>query len=339
MLILQSGMAKSGNFWLYRILKNILDSAKLEQKSFIQSNPIYEVAKTWPLSFDEQAGIDVIDVTDHGCFYRISHIFRYPIEDIQTHLNQCRHVWTHSPMCSMSFQVFSYFDKIVYIVRDPRDVAISMAKFAFTPYSRRFIPHNEPDFETFLAKNLPGMTEYWVQHVGNHLLNKGQLNIYFVFYERLLADFDNELCNLLGYLDIQLDTEEIERIRQNVAFDAMKARNPCHVRQGKAGGWANTLTRTQQKQVVKVSGQLLDLLNYPLDLQQKTSRLLPELPDLTESNRSTIQKVLDSRIFPSRKKRIAQLLLPPLFWKTASVRRIVVQRLRQYVLQHSSRFS
>ncbi|NJM16702.1 MAG: sulfotransferase domain-containing protein, partial [Bacteroidales bacterium] len=39
------------------------------------------------------------------------------------------------------YSVFPKFDKIVYIVRDPRDVALSMARFQFTPYMQTYYPH------------------------------------------------------------------------------------------------------------------------------------------------------------------------------------------------------
>jgi aryl sulfotransferase len=138
--LLQSGLPKSGNFWLYKILQQCLQEAGLPRKAFIQNQPVYEIAKDWSLSYEEQTDIDVLDITGHGCFYRISSIFRHPVKDLDRYLSQTTHVWTHSPFCDAFHQVLPRFDKVVYIIRDPRDTALSHARFMLTPYMKTYYP-------------------------------------------------------------------------------------------------------------------------------------------------------------------------------------------------------
>ena len=58
MKILQIGFPKSGNFWLYQILEQVLTSTGRNSKSFIQQHPVNPLAKTWELNYPEQADID-----------------------------------------------------------------------------------------------------------------------------------------------------------------------------------------------------------------------------------------------------------------------------------------
>ncbi len=274
--ILQAGMAKSGNFWLYRILQDIIRYAGWTQRSFIQQQPIYAIAQTWPLSTEEQASVDVMDIEPHGCFYRIGSVFRMPIEDVDAYIAQCSHVWTHSAFCALSNEILPKFDKVVYIIRDPRDVAISMSRFIFTDYMRRYNPHSERDPDTFLDKTLALRMKVWAEHVGGYLKARERLNIHIVFYERLRRDFETELRRLLDYLGVALNEEDIARIRQDVDFATMHSVNPQHVRKGEAGQWRRVLSERQQRRARRVAGPLLRLLGYPLRAAEVDQ--LPDLP-------------------------------------------------------------
>jgi len=246
MLILQSGVAKSGNYWLYRILQSIFKQYNIPQKSYIQTQSIYQQAKEWELSYKEQAAIDVLDIESKGFYYRISSAYKKKIDNVDYYLSCCSHVWTHSPICNRSFDIFPKFDRIVYIVRDPRDVLISMANFAFTPYFQNYFPHKEPDRFSFIENNLEKVVRNWVKHVGNYLRYFKEYNIYIIFFERLLHNFDNELKKLIEYLGYTCDQKIIDEIRNDVSFKTMKSENPKHVREGRAGGWMDILNDGQK---------------------------------------------------------------------------------------------
>ncbi len=278
MHIIQIGLPKSGNFWLYNILDNIIKEANFEYKSFIKKQPIYEVAKTWDLAVKKQIDINMLDITNEVLFYRIGTIFRYPIDNIDDYINNCTHIWNHSQVCSKTFEVLEKIDKIVYIIRDPRDIAISWSKFVFTPYMRKyyhFLTSNETDPETYLMNNLKVIIADWINHVGGYLSNQKYLKNYIIFYERLLKSFDRELEQLLEYLEIELSKKSISNIKEKVEFDKMKQENPHHVRKGGAGQWIDILTDEQKKIALQMGMPLLKLLNYPLDEQVD---ILPKLP-------------------------------------------------------------
>lgn len=283
MAILQVGLPKSGNLWLYRILENILDAHGVERRSYIQQQPIYAEAQTWPENYRGQAATDVLLIEPAGCFVKVANSQqRYPLADLDDYLQQCRHIWCHSRVCERMVQIAPKLDKIVYIIRDPRDCVISQAKFNFLPVRLAINPqpvkgHANPD--TYLRHEFDANLRAWVNHVGGYLQAKEQLSMHVVFYERLLYAFDEEAGALLDYLDISLTPAAWATLKAKTAFAAMKAQDDGHVRQGQAGGWRVILSRAQQRQAAQLAGPLLSLLNYSLDARHPIdAHHLPNLP-------------------------------------------------------------
>lgn len=294
MKLLQAGMAKSGNLWLYKILQSVYICGDLPQSSFIRNQPIHELAKTWELSFAAQADADVMAIEPNTCSYRISSIFRMPIVDIDDYVNRCSHVWTHSAYCERTPDIFSKFDKIVYIIRDPRSVAVSKSRFVFTPYMQKYYPSGHTDPAEFLDERFVTIMRNWTNHVGAYIAHKDNLNFHVVFYERLLRSFDREFQGLLDYLGIQFDRETIEKIKQDVDFRTMQQNDPNHVRKGSASEWRQVLTEQQKRRAVTVTGPMLRLLNYPLSDDDDSLPELPEQLDRIKLDRAMAEARRDS---------------------------------------------
>lgn len=262
MKILQGGAPKCGNFWLYQIIEQILSRTGKDTTSYIEQHPIADLAKTWDLNYPSQASIDVIDITDLQTSYRISSIFRKPVENMQKYVSKTNHVWTHSPICKRSEEVFSHFDKVVYIIRDPRERAISAARYYCSDYMLKYFPQEEKHPEKFLEKNFEKLIRDWVWHVFDHLRLSQKLNIHISFFERFLFDFKKELSELLSYLNLNLNKKEQEELTSAVSFNKLQKENPKHLRKGKAGTWTDVLTEEQKEISQVIAGPLMDFLNY-----------------------------------------------------------------------------
>jgi aryl sulfotransferase len=288
MRLLQSGLPKSGNLWLHKILHETLHYGGIEMRSFIQTQHIFQEAKSWP-GFSEQAGIDFIEIDTQGCYYRKG-AYRQLILDLDGYLSLCTHVWTHTLWVPPCDDVFKKFDHIVYIVRDPRDVVVSASKYTFTPFMLDQHPQQEPDAETFLKHRLYEQVLTWVQHIGGYLVHVDDFKIHFVFYERLLHDFDAEYARLLEYLEIQIPPAAVLEVKESTRFENMKMQNPHHLRKGLSGGWANVLTPAQANRVVKIAGPMMEILGYPLENAGTGSNVLPAMP--ARLNKTQIRQAL-----------------------------------------------
>lgn len=274
MKILQIGYPKSGNYWLYKIIQEAITLAGIEQKNFIKQHSIYPIAKEWELSYPEQVDINMMDILYPGCFFRISSIFRKRIENLETYIESNTHVWSHSNYCISSEQVFPMFDKIIYIIRDPRDVALSKADFAFTPYMQKHYPtwHSSPS--EFLEKEGLNIAREWKNHVEEYLAHASHHNIFILFYEQLKENFEQELQSLLDYLQLSLSDADQKQIAQKVSSKQMRKQSPQHVRKARYYKWKKDMPPADlTDQITAETKPILTELGYPID---KTEKTLPE---------------------------------------------------------------
>lgn len=185
MKILQSGIAKSGNYWLYTILRKLIDKSDLHYSSYIIKQPIYKVAKQWKLSQHNQSEIDVLEIKPNQILNRISQIYKMPIYDIDDYLNDATITWSHSIFYKNCLNIYKKFDKIVYIIRDPRAVIISSAKFRDTKYVQSLMPKASSNENTnsYLEERFERAIGSWGLKMLSFIEVSKLINIYPIFYE------------------------------------------------------------------------------------------------------------------------------------------------------------
>lgn len=273
MKILQIGFPKSGNYWMYKIIQELLKTAGVEQKNFIRRHPIYPIAKKWDLSYPEQVDINMMDILYTGCFFRISSIFRKRIEDPEEYINSNTHIWSHSNYCKTSERVFPLLDKIVYIIRDPRDVALSKADFAFTPYMQKHYPtwHESP--AEYLEEEVEDIARRWKDHVREYLQHAASHDIMILFYERLQQNFDEELKLLLDYFGFSFSSDQRKRIAGKVSSGSMREESPQHVRKARHYKWVDNMSPEHVTKINEIAGDLLRELEYPLKSEHVDEKL------------------------------------------------------------------
>ena len=270
MAVLQSGFMKSGNFWLWNILEAVLKQAKVPKKSYIRKQPIYKVSKDWNLAFEGEGEIDFINITRERQLYVIPPVFMWPIEDFPDYVRQCSHVWTHSDLMEGREKYFRCFDKIVFIVRDPRDISASVQRFDGNTFRQMFYG-TQPD-------QPPEPALGWDHNVAGYLRARKQFRIHVVFYERLVHDWDAELDRLLAYLELELGPRQKLAVAQRTRLQEMKKKSALHVAKGQAYGWTRDLDAGRQEAYTGIHQALLELLGYPMTSADAEALRLPALP-------------------------------------------------------------
>ncbi|XP_008834480.1 sulfotransferase 6B1-like [Nannospalax galili] len=152
--------------------------------------------------------------------------------------------------------------KIIYIVRNPKDTAVSLF------YYYKDNP-NLPSIETwaaFLELFLKGDVVYgsWFDHVLGWEEHKNDKNILFIFYEEMKKEFAKSLKKITTFLDINVSDSEMSKIAQKTSFSTMKNNavkencDPNHIicaltsdrnlvfRKGVVGDWINYFTPKQK---------------------------------------------------------------------------------------------
>ena len=281
MRVLQVGMDKSGNYWLWRILRLLMDEAKIPQQSWILNDPIYQVSKTWTLSFPEATELDVITwdtapalayegdsydtqpLRERAYYYCVIPMYRRRIQDLDEYVRANTHLWTHAPWHdNLPRELLGGIDKVVYIVRDPRDVLVSGAHYVDSEYCRReFGIPRIPLAHRFrrLLKNCPE----WAVHIAGWIGHAPAIDLHIVSYEGLVTDLPFQLRRLADYLELELSETQLQRVEQQVAFESMKsAANGAHVRKGTVGNWKNELPEQIASDATAILSPVLDLLGY-----------------------------------------------------------------------------
>jgi aryl sulfotransferase len=262
--VLQAGVPRSGNSWLYRILLALYERAGVPWRSYIADHPIQEAAHTWELSLAGQAQINMVDITPDGCYLGVSTVFHERLDDYDDFVRRCLVVWTHSPFDPRASQAFERFGTVLYIVRDVRDVLLSMAHFRHTPYSERVHPRAASrNAAEYAELNADDLAWYWTKHVASYLAARSRLNLEVVFYERLKADPAGSTAALASRLGLDVPPAAVTDALAATDFTAMRATSPQHLRTGTAGRWREELTADQVRRVEEVAGPMMDLLGYP----------------------------------------------------------------------------
>ncbi|KAM8794768.1 LOW QUALITY PROTEIN: sulfotransferase 2B1 [Eudromia elegans] len=124
-----------------------------------------------------------------------------------------RLISSHLPLRLFPPAALSSKAKVVYTVRDPRDVLVSLYHFA-----RGFRPYEDPgSLEEFLERFLKGDVPFgsWFDHVRGWLQLLGRDNFFCISYEELQQDLRGSVRRLCSFLAVVA----------NATFGAM-SRNP-----------------------------------------------------------------------------------------------------------------
>ena len=186
------------------------------------------------------------------------------------------------------------YPRVVYVVRDPRDVAVS---FYYYNLKVRDIPEGysmDQFVDRFVAAKVVGYADLvgcWQDHVLSWVrLRRGNLGFRLLRYEDLLADPVKELTNLAPFLGIDPTPERVERAVRLSSGSHMRSlekeqsqqwvstkgtrQDIPFVREAKSGGWRDKLSTTAIKVIEDAWGDTMKELGYELATNTKPDREL-----------------------------------------------------------------
>lgn len=127
-----------------------------------------------------------------------------------------------SPRIIKSHDCYDDFDsamkgRIIYVYRDGRDVLVSL-----NAHRRSYNNPEETMDETFRNFFLMDVDINWFRFNEEWLSNKYNLPILYVKYSDLKNDFTETIKRIAGFLNISIDTIDMERIQKRSSFEYMK---------------------------------------------------------------------------------------------------------------------
>lgn len=265
---------KSGNTWLRAVLTEIVGARR---ERFHDGFAFRVLANR--KDFDEMMGIDSADLTvaeidaaraaycrcmaeatDRPRIWKVHDCFLAP----QPHLQR------PFPQDAIA--------AVVYLVRDPRDVAVSFAHHTGKTIDETIAAMDEGDKRlargaSELRPQVPQYLSSWDRHVESWLDAPG-LNLHLMRYEDMIAGPEESFGAAIRFLGLACTPTRLSVALAACRFDALRAREaqegfrerPARMerffRRGVAGGWRDSLTADQAQRIEERHGRTMRRLGY-----------------------------------------------------------------------------
>ncbi|XP_075992914.1 luciferin sulfotransferase-like [Anticarsia gemmatalis] len=189
-----------------------------------------------------------------------------------------RFIKTHVPMSLLNPKLLDTA-KMVYVARDPRDVAVSCFHHAKLFKLMQF-PGGFKEFWNLFHRDLYLFCPIFA-HVKEAWEQRNNPNMLFLFYEELSKDLPASIRRVADFLGKSLNQEQMDRLcdhlsiesfkkNKSINFEEMKelgllAKDESFIRKGKAGGWRDYFDEEMTQQAEQwIADNLRDTdLRYP----------------------------------------------------------------------------
>lgn len=193
------------------------------------------------------------------------------------------------PRILKSHEVFDpRYKRVIYIVRDPRDVAVSQYHWEMKQKSVQ----DECPIEQFVPRWIEGI--YWdrLANWGDHVTSwmstrQGRDSFEILRYEDLLANAQAELIKVARLLGIEPAPERLARAVELSSADRMRKlestqgnkwvqtrytrQDKAFVRKAASGDWRSVLPPQSVKEIETAWGNIMTRLGYALSTESKRS--------------------------------------------------------------------
>ena len=268
---------KSGNTWLRALLSNYLRSEG-------EPAPINALVGGWAANdrtaFDECIGLDSSDMTLEEILRHRPLFHEWLARDAEA--DGPAFVKIHDA-CVRTAGGAALFPKattagVVYLVRNPLDVAVSYAHHRQKSIDDTVRKMNDPTAAEGGASRgihtrLPEPLLTWSGHVASWL-DQGELPVHVARYEDLLADPVAAFGAVVRFAGLDWDDACLARATGHSTFSRLRAQEeeggfqekqptaPSFFRAGVAGSWRSALTPRQVRALVDAHGPVMERLGY-----------------------------------------------------------------------------
>lgn len=267
---------KSGNTWLRIFLANYLDSteAPVDVNDLRLGNSSF--SRT---IFDDALGFDTGDLTPEEFTPLRPVVYRW----INNNLREPMYAKTHDACDQLGngdwLMAPDVTDKVVYLVRNPLDVAVSMANHNQSTIdvaiknlgaADNVLAKHKP---TRLSQQVPQRQGTWSQHVQSWVQNE-LFTTCVIRYEDMNLSPHKTFAQITKFLGLPSDPHRLQLAIRNSAFDVLSEQE-CRAgfkerpqkterffRKGKVGDWKDVLSESQVTKVISDHQTVMQQFGY-----------------------------------------------------------------------------
>lgn len=240
MIVLSIGMPRAGSGWHYNLIHDLMattgcaDARDIREKYRLQSI-LTEVNFNIGVLSARRLGMVMIPALMGNTFVIKAHAGPTSTSRLLQRLGMLR---------------------ITYIYRDPRDAMLS----AFE-YGQRALQKGRPNAFSHLTdfdKSLAFIMDYvriWERWMG-------EKDVLTARYEDLLMNYDHEVNRLVGFLDLNGDSPEVQKVTASYRPGAAEGQQGLHFYKGKIGRFRESYSAQEQAMLKEKLGPYLPRMGY-----------------------------------------------------------------------------
>ena len=161
------------------------------------------------------------------------------------------------PFCTkfehISGRLESFKLNVIILVRDPRDICVSIAHYTEKRHNGNF----DNDFKRYLKEgshNAVFFNAYKSEHE--------TLRHYLIKFEKAILHPHDVISGMLNYFGYKYDSEKLDFYINKYNFNYLQKKDAIHYRKGVVGDWKNYMTEEQNKEYCEKHADLMELLGY-----------------------------------------------------------------------------
>ncbi|XP_034479258.1 sulfotransferase 1C4-like [Drosophila innubila] len=230
-----STVPRSGTTWTQEmiwLLANGLDYDQAQQRPLTDRFPFFEGS----LVIDDAFKAELLaENKDAGCVEHISRPRNEALDSLPS--TQRRFIKTHFPFSLMPPSVFENKCKIIYVERNPKDVAVSY--YHLNRLFRNF--GYIGDFERYWRYFQNGLNSWlpYYSHVKEAKGHRKLPNVLFLKYEDMLIDLRGTVKRIGDFLGCMPNEDEIEKLLNHLSIKNFRQNKSVNMNQMSAVGLLN----------------------------------------------------------------------------------------------------